>query len=40
MCPITCENIDEQPIACPLMCVPGCFCPHGTVEHGKKCVRT
>ena len=38
-CPITCENINDPPVVCPAMCVSGCFCPRGTVEHGKKCVK-
>ncbi|CAI7993835.1 Mucin-19 [Geodia barretti] len=34
-CPPTCDDLN--PI-CPLVCVPGCQCPRGTVLDGKRCV--
>ena len=28
-CPITCENKDNPPFICPLVCMSGCFCIQG-----------
>ena len=36
-CPATCKTY-RFPVHCILLCVPGCFCPPGTVELGKACV--
>ena len=36
-CPPTCDNY-QSPVPCPLICVQGCFCPHGLVELGDMCV--
>ena len=30
-CPITCQNKDGPPQACPSVCVSGCFCAAGTI---------
>ena len=37
-CPLTCDNYQSPPFACPAVCVMGCFCPHGLVELGNTCV--
>ncbi|XP_064401886.1 von Willebrand factor-like isoform X3 [Halichondria panicea] len=36
-CPTTCDNKDDLNV-CTLQCVPGCFCPAGTIELDNKCV--
>ena len=38
-CPTTCKNFQNPPF-CILSCVPGCFCPNGTVQLGtlNRCV--
>ena len=38
-CPTTCRNFQNPPF-CILSCVPGCFCPNGTVQLGtlNRCV--
>ena len=38
-CPLTCDNYNNPPLACPEVCVEGCFCPTGQVEKGEKCVE-
>ena len=37
-CPATCDNLGN-PRICIALCVPGCFCPSGTVELGDRCVK-
>eukprot|EP00731_Ephydatia_muelleri_P024287 Em0016g558a len=36
-CPATCEN-NGRGLACLAMCVPGCFCPAGTVDYNGTCI--
>ena len=36
-CPATCEN-RRSDMVCPQMCVPGCFCPPGTVDNNGTCI--
>ena len=38
-CPKTCANYSEPSKGCSSQCVPGCFCPPGTVEHNGQCIN-
>ncbi|XP_055938654.1 actinia tenebrosa protease inhibitors-like [Argiope bruennichi] len=39
-CPLTCDNYENPPRACVLMCVSGCFCDEGYVKtEDGKCVK-
>ncbi|GBM17505.1 Papilin [Araneus ventricosus] len=39
-CPTTCENYENPPKVCVLLCVPGCFCDEGYVQTEEgKCVK-
>ena len=37
-CPLTCYNYNST-FSCISLCVPGCFCPQGTVDHNGECVN-
>ena len=37
LCPLTCDNYNFT-LSCPDQCVPGCFCPKGTVDFNGVCV--
>ena len=37
LCPLTCDNYNFTS-SCPDQCVPGCFCPEGTVDFNGVCV--
>jgi len=40
-CPQTCDFINsDEPQACGLPCVPGCYCPNGQVEKDGICVNS
>ncbi|KAG8181904.1 hypothetical protein JTE90_026062 [Oedothorax gibbosus] len=41
LCPLTCDNYQNPPKVCGLMCVPGCHCDEGYVlNKDKRCVKT
>ena len=37
-CLLTCDNYQEPPVACEQVCVEGCFCAEGLLEHNGSCV--
>ena len=37
-CLLTCDNYQEPPVACEQVCVEGCFCADGLLEHNGSCV--
>jgi hypothetical protein len=40
-CPLTCDNVGEEEVACTQLCVQGCFCPKkgSTIASGDACVE-